>query len=108
MHTIQNLCFCIKDGYWLCAELIITVLVGQGLKQASLGQCILKAMKSNSVIPPFLFGLTVEIDHATERYWQKFQSWYMLDLMMKLKDINSQDGSIQQARSPQKWVYGGP
>ena len=40
------------------------VLVDQGLKQASLGQCILKAMKPNSVIPPLLFGLGVEIDHA--------------------------------------------
>ena len=46
----------------------MTVLVGQGLKQTSLAQCILNAMKSNSVIPPLLFGLSVEIDHATERY----------------------------------------
>ena len=40
------------------------VLVGQGLKQASLGQCILKAMKPNSFIPSLLFGLGVEKDHA--------------------------------------------
>ena len=46
----------------------MTVLVRQGLKQAPLGQCILKAMKSNSIIPPLLFGLSVEIDHATDRY----------------------------------------
>ena len=46
----------------------MTILVGQGLKQASLGQCILKAIKSSSVIPPLLFGLSVEIDHPTERY----------------------------------------
>ena len=64
-----------KAGIGLGAEflsptlkLLLTVLVGQGLKQASLGQCILKAMKSNSVILPLLFGLSVEIDHATERY----------------------------------------
>ena len=35
----------------------MTVLVGQGLKQA-LSQCILKKMKSNRVIPPLLFGLS--------------------------------------------------
>ena len=46
----------------------MTILVGQSLKQASLDQCILKAMKSNSVIPPLLFGLSVEIDYPTERY----------------------------------------
>ena len=37
-------------------KLFIKVLVGQGLKRASLGQCILKAMKRNIVILPLLFG----------------------------------------------------
>ena len=68
MHTMQNQCLSIKSGYLICAELLMTILVGQSLKQASLGQCILKAMKSNSVIPPLLFGLSVEIDYPTERY----------------------------------------
>ena len=72
MHTMRNQCLSIKSGYWICTELLMTILVGQSLKQASLGQCILKAMKSNSVIPPLLFGLSVEIDYPTERYWQKF------------------------------------
>ena len=45
-------------------KLLIKVLVGQGFKQAPLGQCILKAMKPNSVILPLLFGLSVAIDHA--------------------------------------------
>ena len=46
----------------------MTILLEAGLKQASLGQCILKAMKSNSVIPPLLYGLSVQIDHTTEPY----------------------------------------
>ena len=45
-------------------KLLMKVLVGQGLKQASSDQCILKAVKPNGVIPPLLFGLGVEIDHA--------------------------------------------
>ena len=45
-------------------KLLMIVLVGQGSKQASLGQCILKAMKPKFVIPPLLFGLGVEIDHV--------------------------------------------
>ena len=73
-------------------KLLMTVLVGQGLKQTSSGQCILKAIKSNSIIHLLLFGLKVEIDHATERYWQKFQSWDMLSPMMKLSDVKRQDG----------------
>ena len=56
MHTIQNQRLSVKGGYWISAELLLTVLVGQGLKQASLGQCILKAMKPSIVIPPLLFG----------------------------------------------------
>ena len=73
-------------------KLLMTVLVGQGLKQTSSGQCILKAIKSNSIIHLLLFGLKVEIDHATERYWQKFQSWDMLSPVMKLSDVKRQDG----------------
>ena len=34
--------------------------MGQGFKQASLGECILKAIKPNSVLSPLLFGLGVE------------------------------------------------
>ena len=34
------------------------------LRQASIGQCILKAMRPSSVIPPLLFGLGVEVDHV--------------------------------------------
>ena len=40
------------------------LLICPSLKQAFLGQCLLKAMKPNSVIPPLLFGLGVEIDHT--------------------------------------------
>ena len=69
---IQNQRLFIKDGYCISAELLMAVLVGQSLKQASLGKCILKAMKSSIVTPPLLFGLSVETDHAIERYWQKF------------------------------------
>ena len=88
-----------------CVELLMTVLLGQCLKQASLGQCILKAMKSNSVIPPLLFRLNMKIDHTTERYQQIFRSWDILSPMMKLGDINSQDRHRPQNRSPHKCVY---
>ena len=40
------------------------LLIGPNLKQTSLGQCLLEAMKPNSVIPPLLFGLGVEIDRV--------------------------------------------
>ena len=75
MQMIQNQCLSDSESVQLLnpppspptLKLLMTVLVGQGLKQTS-GQCILKAIKSNSIIHLLLFGLKVEIDHATERY----------------------------------------
>ena len=45
-------------------ELLIKSLMAFQFKQASIGQCILKAMRPNSVIPPLLFGLGVVVDHV--------------------------------------------
>ena len=45
-------------------RLFMELLIAPSLKQASLGQCLLKVMKPNSVIPPLLFGLEVETNHA--------------------------------------------
>ena len=71
MHTVRTDFYPSKADIELGPEflppslkLLTKILVGQGLKQASLGQCILKAMRPNSVIPPLLFGLSVAIDHA--------------------------------------------
>ena len=44
--------------------LLVECLIKNPFKQASIGQCLLKAMKPNSVIPPLLFALRVEIDHT--------------------------------------------
>ena len=40
------------------------LLVGPDLKQAAIGQCLMKAMRPNSVLLPLLFGLGVEVDHS--------------------------------------------
>ena len=45
-------------------ELLMKLLMAFQLKQATTGQCILKAMRPNSVIPPLLFGLGVEVDYV--------------------------------------------
>ena len=95
MHTIQNQRLSIVYGCWISAEFLITVLVWQGLKQTSVGQCILKTMKSNSVILPLLLELSVN-----KRYSQKFQSWDMLSPTMRLSEIISQDEWRLQARLP--------
>ena len=44
-------------------KLLMKVLVVHGLKQ-TLGLCILKAVKLNSVLPSLLFGIGLETDHA--------------------------------------------
>ena len=40
------------------------LLVGPDLKQVAIGQCLMKAMRTNSVLPPLLIGLGVEVDHT--------------------------------------------
>ena len=47
------------------------------LKQSSISQCILKAVKPRSIIPPTLFGLGVELDHV-------FGSRWLIDKLYKL------------------------
>ena len=41
----------------------------QVTKQVSIGQCLLKAARPRSVIPPLLFGLGVEMDHVFGSKW---------------------------------------
>ena len=45
------------------------LLIPSKLKQASIGQCILKAMKPNSAIPPLQFGLVVDVSMAMGSKW---------------------------------------
>ena len=44
--------------------LLLEWLIKNPLKEASIRQCLLKAIKPNSDIPPLLFALVVEKDHA--------------------------------------------
>ena len=50
-------------------QYFMELLIPSKLKQASIGQCILKAMKPNSVIPPLQFGLGVEVSNAMGSKW---------------------------------------
>ena len=74
--------------------------MGQGFKQASLGESILKAIKPNSVLLPLLFGLRAENDHGigsktllTES--SKLGYAEVISPMMKLSDINGQSRWIK-------------
>ena len=48
------------------------------LTKSSISQCILKAIKSRSIIPPILFGSGVELDHV-------FGSRSLIDELYKLE-----------------------
>ena len=56
---------------WLPESLtaFLQVLVPSVTKQVSIGQCLLKAARPRSVIPPLLFGLGVEMDHVFGSKW---------------------------------------
>ena len=42
-------------------------LVSDELKQSSIGQAIIKAIKTRCYIPPLLFGLGIELDHKSKK-----------------------------------------
>ena len=44
-------------------------LITSNLKQVSLGQCIVKAARPNSCIPPLMFALSIELDHMFGTKW---------------------------------------
>ena len=44
-------------------------LVSDELKQSSIGQAIMKAIKTRCYIPPLLFGLGIELDHKFGSKW---------------------------------------
>ena len=50
---------------WLPTHLktFLSLIIPSLTKQASIGQCIVKAAKPKSAIPPIPFGLAVECDH---------------------------------------------
>ena len=56
---------------WLPESLtaFMQVLVPSVLKQVSIGQCLLKAARPRSVIPPLSFDLGVEMDHVFGSKW---------------------------------------
>ena len=47
-----------------CLQRFLKVLVKSSVKQNSIGQCLLYAVRPRSIIPPIPFGLDVEIDHV--------------------------------------------
>lgn len=65
------------------------ILMRQGQQQASLDQFILKAMKQKSFTLPLLFGLDVEIEHATGSKTLLIEISKLLSPVRKLSDIKN-------------------
>ena len=56
-----------KNMEWLPPKLrlFMETLIRLPIKRASIGQCLANAIRPRSIIPPLLFGLAVEMDHAS-------------------------------------------
>ena len=64
--------------------------MGQGLKQASFGQCVLKKNETEQCYTSFIIWVRCRNRPC---YWFKSaidRNWNMLSPMMKLSDVNSQ------------------
>ena len=47
----------------------LSILVPHETKQSSIGQCIIKASRPRTAIPPLLFGIGIEVDHVFGSRW---------------------------------------
>ena len=50
-------------------QILMQELIASKVKQSSIGQCIIRAAKPRSAIPPILLGLGVEMDHVFGSRW---------------------------------------
>ena len=65
----------IRDGDAVCHQLpsmlqmFLQSIVKSTMKRAANGQCLLRAARTRSMIPPLLFGLGVELDYTFGSKW---------------------------------------
>ena len=50
-------------------QMFLQPIVKSTVKRAAFGQCLVRASRPRSVIPPLLFGLGVELDHVLGSKW---------------------------------------
>ena len=83
----------LRSGQLELTTCLKNLLVPSPLKQASIGQCLLKAAKERSVLHPLMFGLAVELDNIFGSKWLIKMNCVNLDLafpMTKSQNINKQ------------------
>ena len=73
-------------------NIFLSSLIPNEIKKSSLSQCIIKAAKPRSALPPILFGLGVECDHIFGSKWlinELFQMGFLYHTL-RLLDISNQ------------------
>ena len=80
-------------------QLLMKSLITSELKQASIGQCLLKAVKPNSTIPPLLFGLSVELDNIFGSKWL-IEELCKFGFCLSYKEVTKYKQSVVQNTSP--------
>ena len=65
IHDVDASC------HWLPSilQMFLQPVVKSTVKRAAIGQCLVRAARPRSVIPPLLFGLGVELDHISGSKW---------------------------------------
>jgi len=84
-------------------KMFMQLCVRSSIQQASIGQCLMHAIRPRSMLPPVLFGLTVELDHV-------FRSRWLLDHLAKLafcmgsKEATRYKQSVVENESASDWL----
>ena len=78
--------------------LMLKTLVPNVKQQISIGQCITKAAKPRSFLPPVLFGLGVEMDHMFGSRWL-IDELFRLGFSMSYNEVNRFRQAVVQSES---------
>ena len=94
-----------KNIEWLPPNLRIFMqtLIKSPIKQASIGQCIVNAVRPRSTIPPLLFGLGIEMDHVFGSKWQ-ISELNKLGYCVRIDEVTRYKQSVLMNESTIDWL----
>ena len=92
---------------WLPRPLLLFLqhLILSETKQVSIGQCIVKANRPLSSIPPLLFGLGVEMDHVFGSKWL-IDELYRLGFSVSSTEVTRYKQSVIQSQDINSFIPG--
>ena len=96
--TTQEIKESTTNNSWcpLLLKTFLSKVVPNDIKQASIGQCIIKAARPRTAIPPLLFGMGIEVDHVFGSRWL-VDELFKLGFSISYSEVNRFKQSVVQS-----------